>query len=155
MFPWFTKNPQKSIWGTIINGVRTETICLFGMPVPRMNPNPEKALYSKIRIIQKNDWLVCVSHIESNRPIYNRSKYCWKYDSSWYFSKNSSPKIWAVSIHIVVWFSNENSSLSWKYLDYIVHSTETHLKNNKKYCPLSILNSCFCSIYSPKYQQTK
>ncbi len=53
MFPWFTKNPQNNIWGTIINGVKIETTCLFGIPVPRMKPNPEKALYSKIRMIQK------------------------------------------------------------------------------------------------------
>ena len=29
-----------------------ETTCLFGIPVPRMNPKPEKALYSNIKIIQ-------------------------------------------------------------------------------------------------------
>lgn len=28
------------------------TTYLFGIAVPRINPNPEKALYSKMRIIQ-------------------------------------------------------------------------------------------------------
>lgn len=47
-----TKNPQKSIWGTIIKGVKAATIYLLGIQVPKINPNPENALYSNIIIAQ-------------------------------------------------------------------------------------------------------